>query len=135
MNNKKVRSILISIILIFSLILLLKLVIYDCAIGRKIYDQNNIIIKYHKYINIVSIKNNSDTDIYMHYQYGRCRKDTNFDKRYFDIRYYKKSDVFEIKKKKKILKFTSIIDDAYIFTVSNKKKLYDSVGYNKHKLL
>lgn len=73
-------SIVVSAVIIFLVILFGKLVIYDSIIGTKIYDENDIVIRYHRYVNIVTIKNNSDCEIYMHYQHGRSRKDANLDK-------------------------------------------------------
>lgn len=125
-------SIVVSAVIIFLVILFGKLVIYDSIIGTKIYDENDIVIRYHRYVNIVTIKNNSDCEIYMHYQHGRSRKDANLDKRKFDIRYYKKSDDFEIKSGEKFIKFMGLFDDAYLFTVADDNGLYDSISYNKH---
>ena len=127
-----------STVLGFALIILLvvvfvKLVIFDGVIGTKIYNENSIVIRYHRFINVVGVTNNSENTIYMHYQSGKCRRDANNDKRKYDIEYYKKSDDYEIKKGEKFTKFTSLFDDGYIFTVVNEKDLYDSVAYNKHK--
>lgn len=121
----------------FTVIVLLsvvigKLVIYDGVIGQKIYDENNIVIRYHRFVNVVGVSNRSDDTIYMHYQSGKCRRDANRNKRKFDIKYYERSVDYEIEKSDKMIIYTSILDDGYIFTVSNGKDIYDSVSYNKH---
>lgn len=67
----------------------------------------------------------------MHYQYGRSRRDANLEKYKYDIKYYKKSDDFEIESK--YFKFMGFEDNAYLFTIANDGELYDSVSYNKHK--
>lgn len=137
MNRLKKKNILFTIIgsalVIFLVILFGKLVIYDCVIGTKVYDENEIIIRYHRFVNIFTIKNNSDNKIYMHYQSGISRKDANLDKYKYDIKYYKKSEDYEIEIDDKFVKFTGFFDDKYLFTISNEKDLYDSASYNKHK--
>ena len=137
MVKSKSKNILFTIfgyaIVIFLVVLFGKLVIYDCVIGTKIYDENDVVIRYHRYINIFTAKNNSDETIYMHYQHGRSRKDANLDKYKYDIKYYKKSEDFEIKSGDKYVKFMGFMDDAYIFTIANDYELHDSVSYNKHE--
>jgi hypothetical protein len=136
MNKFKIKDTISTIVAITVILLLLilfgKLVVYDCIIGTKIYDDNDIVIRYHRYINIFTAKNNSDETIYMHYQHGRCRRDANLDKYKYDIKYYKKSEDFEIKSGDKYVKFMGIRDDAYLFTIVNEDDLYDTVSYNKH---
>lgn len=136
MTKLKSQNILSTIIcvavVIFLLVLFGKLVVYDCIIGTKIYDENDVVIRYHRYVNIFTAKNNSDETIYMHYQHGKARRDANLDKRKYDIKYYKKSDDFKIESGDKYVKFMGFIDDAYLFTISNDNKLFDSVSYNKH---
>lgn len=51
----------------------------------------------------------------------------------YDIKYYKKSEDFEIRSGDKYVKFMGFIDDAYLFTIANDYELYDSVSYNKHE--
>lgn len=132
-KNKNILSTIINFaVVIFLVILFGKLVVYDCVIGTKVYDENSIVIRYHRFVNIFTIKNNSDDKIYMHYQSGKSRKDANLDKYKYDIKYYKKSEDYEIKANDKFVKFTGLFDDGYIFTISNEKDLYDSVSYNKH---
>lgn len=138
MNKLKNKDILFNIIIGYALIIFLvalfgKLVIYDCVIGTKVYDENEIVIRYHRFVNIFTVKNDSDDKIYMHYQSGRCRRDANLDKYEYDIKYYKKSEDYEIGTDDKLVKFTGLFDDGYLFTISNKKNLYDSVSYNKNK--
>lgn len=133
MIKKENKNAIIAGIIVLSLLALFgKLVIYDGIIGIKLYDKNDIIIRYHRYVNIFTAKNNSDESIYMHYQYGRCRRDANLDEYHFDIKYYKKSDDFEIESGEKYIKFMGFMDDAYLFTVANDSGVYDSVSYNKH---
>lgn len=137
MNKLKNKNIIFTIVgiavVLFLLVLFGKLVVYDCIIGTKIYDENDIVIRYHRYINIFTAKNNSDETIYMHYQHGRSRRDANLDKYKYDIKYYKKSDDFEIESGDKYVKFMGFRDDAYLFTIANDGNLYDSVSYNKHE--
>ena len=137
MSKLKSNNVLFKIIgiavVIFLLVLFGKLVIYDCIIGTKIYDENDVVIRYHRYINIFTAKNNSDETIYMYYQHGKSRRDANLDKYKYDIKYYKKSDDFEIKSGDKYVKFMGFMDDAYLFTIANGRELYDSVSYNKHE--
>lgn len=110
------------------------MVVYDCIIGTKIYDENDIVIRYHRFVNILTVKNNSDYKIYMHYQSGRSRKDANLDKYKYDIKYYKKSEDYEIETNDKLIKFTGFFDDGYLFTVFDENGLYNSPPYNKHEL-
>lgn len=137
MNKLKSKNIISTIIgiavIVFLLVLFGKLVVYDCIIGTKIYDENDVVIRYHRYINIFTAKNNSDETIYMHYQHGRSRRDANLDKYKYDIKYYKKSEDFEIESGNKYVKFMGFRDDAYLFTIANDSELYDSVSYNKHE--
>ena len=92
LKNKNTISTIIGIAaILFLLVLFGKLVVYDCIIGTKIYDENDVVIRYHRYTNIFTAKNNSDEAIYMHYQHGRSRRDANLDKYKYDIKYYKKS--------------------------------------------
>ena len=137
MSKLKSNNVLFKIIgiavVIFLLVLFGKLVIYDCIIGTKIYDENDVVIRYHRYINIFTAKNNSDETIYMHYQHGKSRRDANLDKYKYDIKYYKKSDDFGIKSGDKYVRFMGFMDDAYLFTIANGRELYDSVSYNKHE--
>jgi len=134
LKNKNILSTIVSFALVIFLVVLFgKLVVYDCVIGTKVYDENDIVIRYHRFVNIFTVKNNSDDKIYMHYHSGRCRLDANLDKRKYDIKYYKKYEDYKIKVDAKFIKFTGLFDDGYLFTVSNEKDLYDSVSYNKHK--
>lgn len=137
MNKLKNKNIIFTIVgiavVLFLLVLFGKLVVYDCIIGTKIYDENDIVIRYHRYINIFTAKNNSDETIHMHNQHGRSRRDANLDKYKYDIKYYKKSDDCEIKSVDKYVKFMGFRDDAYLFTIADDGNLYDSVSYNKHE--
>lgn len=100
MSKLKSNNILFKIIgiavVIFLLVLFGKLVIYDCIIRTKIYDENDVVIRYHRYINIFTAKNNSDETIYMHYQHGKSRRDANLDKYKYDIKYYKRLNTSSI---------------------------------------
>ena len=98
LKDKNIIFTIVGIAVVLCLLVLFgKLVVYDCIIGTKIYDDNDVVIRYHRYINIFTAKNNSDETIYMHYQHGRSRRDANLDKYKYDIKYYKKSEDFEIK--------------------------------------
>lgn len=52
MNKLKNKNIIFTIVgiavVLFLLVLFGKLVVYDCIIGTKIYDQNNVVIRYHR---------------------------------------------------------------------------------------
>jgi len=134
LKNKNILSTLVGFLLVLCFIVFVgKLVVYDCVIGTKVYDENNVVIRYHRFVNIVTVKNNSEDKIYMHYQSGKSRKDANLEKYKYDIKYYKKSEDYEIEVGDKFVKFTGFFDDGYLFTISNKKDLYDSISYNKHK--
>ena len=132
MNKFKIKDNISTIVGITVILLLLilfgKLVVYDCIIGTKIYDDNDIVIRYHRYINIFTAKNNSDEIIYSFIIFLII----NLDKYKYDIKYYKKSEDFEIKSGDKYVKFMGIRDDAYLFTIVNEDDLYDTVSYNKH---
>ena len=133
-NLKKIASKLAPIACIILLIVVfIKLVIYDCIIGNKLYDDNDIVVRYHRFVNIVTIDNDTDEMIYMHYQKGHANKDANGDKYASRIKYYGgSSDTYEIEPDSKLIEFTSIFDDAYIFTISDEEKdLWESVGFNK----
>lgn len=137
MNKKKLKEIVLKLIPIACIVLLVvvfvKLVVYDCIIGNKLYDDNNIVVRYHRFVNIVTIDNNTDEMIYMHYQKGYAKKDANGDRHASNIKYYGgRSDTYEIEPHSKLVEFTSIFDDAYVFTISNEEKdLWESVGFNK----
>ena len=66
LKNKNILFTIIGFIVILFLIVLFgKLVVYDCIIGTKIYDENEIVIRYYRFVNILTVKNNSDGNIYM----------------------------------------------------------------------
>ena len=138
-NNLNIKNIFGNIltitIIVFFVIFIVKLLLFDFIIGTKVYNENNIQIRYHRIINIVTIKNDSNDKIYFHYQSGKCEQNNNFDdKSCGGIKYYKKSEDYEIKAKEKFVKHVGMLNDAYIFTISNEKDLYESVEYNKHDL-
>lgn len=119
------------IVLGILMIVVVKLVVFDFIIGAKIYDENDIVIRYHRIVNVVTVKNNSSKDITLHYQAGRARVDANGDKRKKDIKYTKRSEVYEINKDEKFTKFVGMFYDAYIFVVTNDDGLNDTASYNK----
>lgn len=132
MKNKNVSIIVGICILIFLAVLFGKFVIVDCILGTKVYDENDIVIKYHRFINVFSVKNNSNSKIYFHYQSGKCRRGADGDKYKKDITNYKRSEDWEIETGEKFVKWAGMFYDGYIFTVSNDENLYDSSSYNKH---
>ena len=89
-------------------------------------------MKYHRFVNIVSIKNNSSDIIEFHYQggYYRGRRSgtTVYKNQMTD---YEKSDSYEINAGEKLTKYTKMRYDGYVFTVMNDNGLHDSVMYNK----
>ncbi len=136
MENKKLKDILGYLFVAACMILLVvtgvKLVIYDCIIGNKLYDDNDIVVRYHRFVNIVTIDNDTDEMVYMHYLKGRARKNATGDKYASDIEYYgRRSEVYEIEPNSKFAEFTSIFDDAYVFVIYNENDLYEAVGFNK----
>ena len=132
MKNKNISIIVAILLVIFIIILFGKLVIHDCIFGIKVYDENDILIKYHRFINVFSVKNNSNTKIYFHYQSGTCKRDALGDKYTTEITNYKKSEEWEIEAGEKFVKWAGMFYDGYVFTVSNDDDLYDSSSYNKH---
>ncbi len=130
--KKNINLIVGIVVIVLILVLAVKAIVFDCIIGIKIYNENNIVMKYHRFINIVSIKNNSSDVIEFHYQSGHYRgrgSGTTVYKN--DITDYKRSDSYEINPKEKLTKYTKISYDGYVFTVTNDNGLHDSVKYNK----
>lgn len=133
MKNKNIFSIIIAIIILIIIAILFgKLVIHDCIFGTKVYDENDIVIKYHRFINVFSVKNNSNSVIKFHYQSGLCRGTGSETVYKYDITNYKRSDTWKIEIGEKFVKCAGMFYDGYIFTVSNDEGLYDSSSYNKH---
>lgn len=133
MKNKNFYIIITIIILIVIIIVFGKFVIHDCILGIKVYNENDIVIKYHRFINVFSVKNNSDSVINFHYQSGTSRgRGTGGTVYTYDITNYKRSDTWEIEIGEKFVKWAGMFSDGYIFTVSNDNGLYDSSEYNKH---
>lgn len=139
MKNKNWKKILGYLFMAACMILLvvtvIKLVIYDCIIGNKLFDDNDVVVRYHRYINIVTIDNNSDEMIYMHYLTGYAKKDANGDRYANSVRYTGgRSDVYEIEANTKLVEHTGILGDGFLFVISYEESDWQDVcSFNKRE--
>lgn len=131
-DKKEFFSTILGVVVLTLLVFcVIKLVIFDCIIGAKVYDDNDIVIRYHRYINVVLVENNSNTNISFHYQSGKARLDANGDKRRNDIKYIKRSGPWIVGAGEKLRKYTGIKYDKHIFVISNEDGFNDIASFNK----
>lgn len=126
MSKKEMPSLIVFLLLLALLFLLgCKLLIYDGLIGVHVYNENDVKIKYHRFVNIVTVENNTDDLIYFYYQYGYAHNDSSY-----DIRDYKRSDVWEVETGEKFIKYVGSYD-GYIFMFADGEDFSDVASFYK----
>ncbi len=134
--KNKFRNVLGVILGIGTILLLVvsftKVVLWDVIVGEKAYDDNGIVIGYHRIVNIIHVKNNSDLPISFCYRKGYCEYDRITDRiSATDVEYStKRSEIIEIPPGEKARKWGTFCD-AYLLILTNEEGLYDVAAYNK----
>ena len=132
-TNKIIEWIIIILAVIVFICWPIKFVVFDSIIGKTIYDENDIIVKFHRIVNRVEIYNNSDEEIYVNYIEGfntTSGLEETGQIKSFEREYYL-DDAWLVKAGEEIKEKMSHAD-GYIFVIYNKNKdMYESVKYIK----